>query len=192
MIRTNSLRIARLAKRLVTYAPRTADDPGLLWAAVAVVLVPAPDAILLIRRSDRAGDPWSGHMALPGGRRGSGDATLLDTAIRESAEEVGLRLGPQDCIGTLDDVAPRTPMLPPIAVRPYVFVIPARPLLVPNGEVASVHWASIDSLLQPETYRAVEVDIRGQSHRVDAFRVDDAIVWGMTERILTSLIPHLS
>jgi 8-oxo-dGTP pyrophosphatase MutT (NUDIX family) len=65
-------------------------------AAVAAVLRAPPDGgdaeILLMRRAERHGDPWSGHMAFPGGRREEGDATLLDTAIREAREEVGLDL----------------------------------------------------------------------------------------------------
>jgi len=72
------------------------EDPSLLWAAVAIILTPQPDSILLIRRADRSGDPWSGHMALPGGRREAGDSDLAGTAIRETAEEVGIRLRPED------------------------------------------------------------------------------------------------
>ncbi|MEP6687797.1 MAG: NUDIX domain-containing protein, partial [Gemmatimonadales bacterium] len=89
-----------------------------------MVLVPSPDAVLLIRRADRAGDPWSGHMALPGGRREETDPDLVATAVRETFEEVGLSLAPADLLGSLDDVVPRTPVLPPIAVRPYVFALP--------------------------------------------------------------------
>ncbi|HEU5170288.1 MAG TPA: NUDIX domain-containing protein, partial [Gemmatimonadales bacterium] len=88
---------------------------------MAFVLVAEPDALLLIRRAERAGDPWSGQMGLPGGRHHPGDPDLLATAIRETEEEVGLALDASRCIGVLDDVAPRTPDLPPIAVRPFVF-----------------------------------------------------------------------
>ena len=103
------------------------DDPSLIWAAVAVVLAPDPDAILLIRRAERTGDPWSGHIALPGGRREPADPDLVATAIRETGEEVGIALEPERPGGSLRDVVPRTPALPPIAVRPFVFILPARP-----------------------------------------------------------------
>src|SRR5512138_157863 len=90
-----SSRLDRLRERLAARAVLPEDDdPALRWAAVAVVLVPSPDAVLLIRRAERPGDPWSGHMALPGGRRESGDADLVATAIREAAEELGLALTP--------------------------------------------------------------------------------------------------
>ena len=52
-----------------TFHPQE-DDATLLWAAVSIVLAPNPDSLLLIRRAERTGDPWGGHMALPGGRRG--------------------------------------------------------------------------------------------------------------------------
>jgi 8-oxo-dGTP pyrophosphatase MutT (NUDIX family) len=186
-----SPRLARLRARLAGHRPVTADDPSLLWAAVAVVLVPSPDAVLLIRRADRPGDPWSGHMALPGGRREEGDTDLVATAVRETREEVGLALGPPDLLGSLDDVVPRTPVLPPIAVRPYVFCLPTPPALHPNSEVAACRWAELDHLLLPATYQTVQIDIRGERRDFPAYRLEEAVVWGMTERILTSLFQHL-
>lgn len=186
-----SPRLARLRDRLAGHRPVTDADATLLWAAVAVVLVPSPDAVLLIRRADRAGDPWSGHMALPGGRREHSDADLIATAVRETLEEVGLALTPGDLLGSLDDVVPRTPVLPPIAVRPYVFSLAQRPPLHPNPEVAAYRWAELDHLLLPQTYRTVQFDIRGERRDFPAYQLDEAVVWGMTERILTSLFEHL-
>jgi 8-oxo-dGTP pyrophosphatase MutT (NUDIX family) len=165
-------------------------DP-LIWAAVAVVLAPDPDALLLIRRAERTGDPWSGHMALPGGRQDPSEPDLLATAVRETWEEVGLELGRQHLLGTLDDVVPRTPVLPPIAVRPYVFTLRHRPALSLNPEVAAARWVPLDLLLHPDTYNSVRLDIRGESREFPAYRLDDSVVWGMTERILSSLLLHL-
>jgi 8-oxo-dGTP pyrophosphatase MutT (NUDIX family) len=163
----------------------------LLWAAVAVVLAPNPDAILLIRRADRTGDPWSGHMALPGGRRESGDSSLLDTAVRETWEEVGFRLSPSDMAGVLDDVIPRTPVLPPIAVRPYVFITMARPETILSEEVSTATWVPLSQLLLPETHHPVRLDVAGQTRLVEAFELPNGIVWGMTERILTRLLKYI-
>jgi 8-oxo-dGTP pyrophosphatase MutT (NUDIX family) len=187
-----SPRLARLRERLAVHRPAAdEDDASLIWAAVALVLVPAPDAILLIRRAEREGDPWSGHMALPGGRREPADRDLVATAIRETAEEVGLRLAREDLIGGLDDVVPRTPVLPPIAVRPFVFTLPERPALTPNPEVAATRWVLLDHLLHPETYHSARVDIRGAPRDFPAYRVEESIVWGMTERIVTALLEQL-
>jgi 8-oxo-dGTP pyrophosphatase MutT (NUDIX family) len=184
-------RFARLRERLAHRRTDTDDDPSLVWAAVAIVLAPDPDAILLIRRAERTGDPWSGHIALPGGRRETEDADLLTTAIRETQEEVGIRLGPDDLIGSLDDVVPRTPVLPPIAVRPYVLALSARPTITLNAEVASAQWVAIDHFLRADTHHPVRLEVGGQSRQVQAYQLEDGIVWGMTERIVTNLISIL-
>ncbi|HEY7637755.1 MAG TPA: CoA pyrophosphatase [Gemmatimonadales bacterium] len=185
-------RLLRLRQRLAEAPRQVEQDPSVLWAAVAVVLTPDPDAILLIRRAEREGDPWSGHMALPGGRKNLSDEDLLATVIRETREEVGMTLRADQLIGCLDDVAPRTPTLPPIAIRPFVFVLPARPTLTLNPEVASTRWADLDRLLHPETYRSVRLDIRGERREFPAYQLEDAVVWGMTERILTALLRQLN
>jgi 8-oxo-dGTP pyrophosphatase MutT (NUDIX family) len=115
-----------VVRRRLARAPRQVDaTPLIRWAAVAIVIVPEPDALLVVRRAERAGDPWSGQMALPGGRRAEGE-DLLFTALRETEEEVGLVVPPEALLGVLDDVAPLTPMLPPIAVRPFVKQPPRR------------------------------------------------------------------
>ena len=184
-------RLSRLQKRLASRPHTAGEDPALLWAAVAVVIAPDPDAILLIRRADRLGDPWSGHMALPGGRREPQDSSLLATVIRETSEEVGVELAQEQLLGALDDVVPRNPVLPPVAVRPFAFLLPARPSLRLNHEVAATQWVTLDDLLQPGGYHLTTLEIRGQSHDVQAYRLADAIVWGMTERILTGLLNHM-
>jgi 8-oxo-dGTP pyrophosphatase MutT (NUDIX family) len=184
-------RLLRLRRRLARHQPR--EDAGadpLIWAAVAVLLAPDPDSLLLIRRAVRADDPWSGHMALPGGRRGAEDADLIATAIRESEEEVGFSPSRAQLAGSLDDVAPRTPVLPPVAVRPYVFVLPSRPTLQLNPEVAAVRWVALDHLLDTGTQESIELEVRGELRRFAAFRVDEGIVWGLTERIVSDLL-HL-
>jgi 8-oxo-dGTP pyrophosphatase MutT (NUDIX family) len=184
--------LERLAQRLAARPPAEVTDPGLIWAAVAVVLAdraePGGPVLLLIRRAERAGDPWSGHMGLPGGRRDPGDPDLLTTAIREVLEEVGVRLAPEHLLGTLDDVAPRTPVLPPVAVRPFVFALPEPPPLQPNAEIAAAGWVALPELLDPRTRRTVQVEVRGESRLVSAFVTDAGIVWGMTERILSLLL----
>jgi 8-oxo-dGTP pyrophosphatase MutT (NUDIX family) len=185
-------RLTSLRGRLAARRPLTDEgsDPR-IWAAVAVILTPEPDSVLLIRRAERAGDPWSGHMALPGGRQDPADPDLVTTAVRETLEEVGLALQPDQLAGSLDDVVPRTPVLPPIAVRPYVFVLDRRPELALNPEVAAADWVPLDLLLHPETYHTARFEIRGESREFPAYRVREAVVWGMTERILSGLLGHL-
>ena len=177
-----------LERRFNRPAVQVEPAPVLRWAAVAVVLVPEPDSLLLVRRAERSGDPWSGQMALPGGRR-EGDEDLLFTAIRETEEEVGLVLPPESLVGVLDDMAPRTPVLPPIAVRPYVFRLDRRASVERiSEEIAATHWVPLASLLNDDIYSSAEVMVRYQQMRVPAFRLEEGTVWGMTERILSDLL----
>jgi 8-oxo-dGTP pyrophosphatase MutT (NUDIX family) len=120
------------------------------------------------------------------------DPDLLTTALREAAEEVGVHIPPASSIGALDDVAPRTPVLPAVVVRPFVFVLPERPQLVLNPEVASAHWVELDRLRSAETVRPFGITLRGEPRTFPAYHIDDLVVWGMTERILFQLIQVLS
>lgn len=163
-------------------------------AAVALVLREAADdlELLLIRRAVREGDPWSGQVGLPGGRWGAGDASLEETALRETVEEVGLDLRAQGrVLGALDELRPRTPVLPPIIVRPYVAVLgagaePAAQAVNPNHEVAAWRWVRVGEIFAPETRIVTTVEVRDMRLRVDAYQVGDFTVWGMTERILST------
>jgi 8-oxo-dGTP pyrophosphatase MutT (NUDIX family) len=164
------------------------------WAAVALLLrVNAAGGLdlLLIKRADREGDPWSGHVALPGGRRDPDDASLESTALREVWEEVGVDVWRHGrVIGTLDDLAPRTPTLPPIAVRPFVVAVADVPL-VPNPEVAGAAWIPLAALRAPEATRESVVLARGERWTVPSFVVGEYLVWGMTERILRQFVELL-
>jgi len=155
---------------------------------VALVLAPDPDSILLIRRAERDGDVWSGHVAFPGGRAGPGDRDLQMTAERETLEEVGVRLGQGTLIGRLDDLAPSTAVLPPIVVRPFVFRILHHAELVPNREVAAAIWVPLRDLLSPGVRRPTEHARHGTLVRMAGYHLPIGVVWGLTERILTSFL----
>ena len=183
---------ARLRERLTSRNPRIEDDDTLIRAAVAVLFAPDPDAILFIRRAERDDDPWSGHMSFPGGRSDDDDGDLLTTAIRETMEEVGVLLRPDQLVGALDDVAPRRTQLPPIMVRPYVFALDRRPALALNEEAAEAVWAPVRDLLRPEAYHAMIVQAGEVQRSYPAYRLGERVVWGMTERIVTPLLTLLS
>ncbi len=97
-------------------------ESGMIAAAVAVILHDGAAGLetLFIHRAVRAGDTWSGQIAFPGGRREPTDTDLLATAIRETMEEIGVDLSAAERLGVLDDLYPRTPVLPPVVVRPFV------------------------------------------------------------------------
>ena len=108
-------------------------------AAVAIVLRDGPSGIevLFIHRAEHPEDPWSGHMAFPGGRAEDGEPPLL-TAMRESAEEVGLDLGRAELLGALDEVQAVRRVPVDLAIAPFVFRVPASATPQPNHEVRAV------------------------------------------------------
>jgi len=183
-------RLARaLEERPAMLAP---DDGAPRRAAVAVVLRHGGNDVielLLIKRSERADDPWSGQIALPGGRCDPTDATLQDTAIRETREETGVDIARDGVVlGMLDELRPRTPVLPPIIVTPFVAVV--RPDVSSDqtsDEVALAFWVPLSSLVDPSLTVESEVTARGNRWRVPSYRLGEHVVWGMTERILRNL-----
>jgi 8-oxo-dGTP pyrophosphatase MutT (NUDIX family) len=180
----------RLAQALGSHDASLAErDPPVREAAVALALTPEGDdvVVLMVRRATRASDPWSAHVALPGGRIEPGDASLLNTAIRETFEETGLDLTDAALLGTLSEIRTRSPHLPPIIVRPYVFAVDSRQPLVTSDEIAEVFWAPLSVLFSRERMLRTQVDARGMQISVDAIDFEGRIIWGMTERILRSL-----
>lgn len=164
-------------------------------AAVAVVLHEGDDGLeaLFIHRAVRAGDTWSGQIAFPGGRREPTDADLFATAIRETREEIGVDLSGAEHLGTLDDLHPRTAVLPPVVVRPFVFALTQRPSIVPSREVQSAFWVSFQALAAPRVRGEITVDHPGIPRRVlPAYTLGNRTIWGMSERILTPLISLVS
>ena len=184
-------RIDQLAQALQARPPVLADPTGRARAAVAIVLAPHPDAILLIRRAERAGDRWSGQMAFPGGRWAAEDPDLLTTARRETSEEVGLDLTRARVLGQFDDSAPRPPSLPPVVVTPYLFAVDRAEPLNPNLEVAAAGWVPLDELLRGEVYRPFEYRAEGTRYLFPGYHLNLGVVWGMTERILTPVLSLL-
>ena len=182
----------RLSHALATRPPILAPDDGApRRAAVAIVLRRTADDVvelLLIKRSEREDDPWSGHVALPGGRYDPTDATLQDTAIRETLEETGIDLARDGIVlGMLDELRPRTPTLPSIIVTPFVAIVRPDVRIETSDEVASAFWVALAALEDPSLTVESEVSARGATWRVPSYLLGGHIVWGMTERILRNL-----
>jgi len=182
------MRLERLVAELAATPPRRVEMPERPHAAVALLLAPDPDRILLIRRAEREGDPWSGQLALPGGRREAHDGDLLDTAIRETREETGVLLDRAWQRLELDDLAPITPVLPPIVVRPYLFLLETALVAGLSREVAHAAWVALADLAAPGVYREVDISVRGAPRRVSGYHLDQGLLWGMTERIVTPVV----
>ena len=147
--------------------------------------------VLLIERAVREGDPWSGQVAFPGGRHDPRDATLQDTAVRETREETGIDLAHGLVLGTLDELRPRTPVLPPIIVTPFVAVAPADAVPRPDAEVAEAFWWPWTAFEDPDLSTESTVRIRGADWAVSSYVLGSRVVWGMTERMLRQLAQRI-
>lgn len=157
-------------------------------AAVSLLLVPAAEGVevLMIRRASRAGDPWSSHMALPGGFRNASDADLFATAVRETREEVAVDLTRDtEVLGALPDV---NPVMGQLTVRPFVFARDTRPKVELSAEVEAVAWANLGAIARNDFPAEFELERGGTRHRFPGFRLGENVVWGMTYRVLMELV----
>lgn len=183
-----------LRPRLVSAKPEP-PNPDFLETSVALLLAPGPRGLeaLFIRRAERAGDPWSGHIGLPGGRREPGDADLLNTAVRETREEIGVALPREALLGALDDLEPSMPSRPPLLIRPFVFGVDTRPMVGTSAEVTGSYWIPLESLHAARG--TATVSIREKPLEVPCFRVanlpEGLVIWGLTYRIIGGLLPLL-
>jgi 8-oxo-dGTP pyrophosphatase MutT (NUDIX family) len=157
-------------------------------AAVAIVLTEHTGSLdlLLIERARRAGDPWSGQMAFPGGRVDPGDVTVRAAAERETFEEVGLSLAESELLGRLDDLPGRPAPPGDFAVSAFVFYASAPGLLSLNHEVRDAFWFPLDSLSDRDRYIDHPVDFESDRFFPGILVGDPGrhVVWGLTYRFL--------
>lgn len=180
----NALDHATLASRLRQRLHSVTDGPG--WAATALVLGDGPHGpgVCFIHRAERAGDRWSGHMALPGGRRDPGDRDLATTARRETLEEVGLQLPAP--VGRLADVGGPGRCR---QVAAFVFLLDEQPPLVPEPcEVQAALWIPLRDLLDPRA--AVRHHWSGLVG-FPGIRHGERVIWGLTHRIVAGFVETL-
>jgi 8-oxo-dGTP pyrophosphatase MutT (NUDIX family) len=167
------------------------------YAAVAAVLRErAGEAeVLLIRRAEQVSDPWSGHMAFPGGRRDPEDEDVLATAIRETEEEVGIRLSAENhLLGRLDDLPAIARGKPTgLVIAPFVFALPEDPeLVLREKEVAEFLWASLGALASGTHDTIKSYRFEGRDIELPGYDVEGRIVWGLTHRMLSLLFDVLA
>ncbi|MEW6131106.1 MAG: CoA pyrophosphatase [Acidobacteriota bacterium] len=173
-------------------------------AAVALILREnlGNAELLVIKRAVRAGDHWSGNLALPGGRWQVEDANLLHTAIRETHEEIGIDLSlGGEVLGQLETLKPRNPLIPKVDVSPFIFSAPkafhilkeseSSPLLEINHEVAAAFWVSVDYLKTEGLSDEFRLFIGGEERRWPAYPSEHGPIWGMTERMLSDFLALL-
>lgn len=185
-------RIRALHHALERERPRLiGQDEEVARAAVALLARPSESDVelLFIERPHSERDPWSGHIAFPGGRKQANESDV-DTAMRETKEEVGVDLlatGVQ--IGRLDDVRPSRGG-PQIAVAAFVFAIPATTRPVPDpAEVATVLWVPMTHLTDPASAAEhLHPFPDGRRMSFPAVSYGGYVIWGLTYRIMTQFL----
>ena len=161
-------------------------------AAVAISVrsgVSGPE-ILMIQRAVREGDPWSGHMGFPGGRKDTSDVTDVACAKRETREEISFDLDTHgELVCQLSDVntgwrADRPEML----VAPFIFKVDSTPSFALNHEVDDTLWIPLNFLLDDANRGRHQWDWRGEVLESDAFTYDGRLIWGLSLMMIDELL----
>jgi len=177
----------RVRQALASREPRQAPlSLGTRRAAVLVPLVSAPDggALLLTKRTDTV-EQHKGQISFPGGGVKEGEA-LLDAALRETYEEIGVRPADVDVLGRLDD---QETSVSGFLVTPFVGEIPypSRLRLSP-GEVGAILQVPLRVLLEPSNFRTEVRERGGRTDTLYFYAVGSEVVWGATARIIARFL----
>ncbi|MEQ9424693.1 MAG: CoA pyrophosphatase [Cyclobacteriaceae bacterium] len=156
--------------------------------AVLILLYPDENRICfpLIQRPKYEG-VHSGQIALPGGKFEPEDKNLVQTALRESWEEIGIERDHVSVIGGLSQL-----FIPvsDFVVHPVIGYVNEVPSLTPDQiEVEHIIEADLNGLLDPQNSSETDIEINASLNiRAPYFRVNDKIVWGATAMMLAELV----
>jgi 8-oxo-dGTP pyrophosphatase MutT (NUDIX family) len=175
--------IAHLQARLATL-PDESLAPAQADAAVLILLRPGPEGleVLAEQRAEREGDPWSGHVSLPGGRGSPTDESMRETALRELREEVSIPPEALDGLPRLFDVRRARPSGLRVAVfAGHLLTPPIGVAGVDLEEVATTFWFPLTALQR--TVSQSRSTLFGEI-QVETVPFRDHVVWGFTLRVL--------
>ncbi|MEQ9620296.1 MAG: CoA pyrophosphatase [Deltaproteobacteria bacterium] len=165
-------------------------------AAVMLILRESGEelSILFIKRPESDRDAFSGHVAFPGGKMAEGDKSKLDTAIRETHEEIGVDLNLcGHLIGELDDVNPNNPRTDNYIVTPYLCLLSGEVTLKPNMlEVEAAVWVPLSHLKDEKNVKIRFRERRGRTVQDYVYSYKQYIIWGMTGRIVHQFLSFSS
>ena len=179
-----------IRKRLAEFEAEELDVTGRRQAAVALILreSDAGPEVLFIERARREGDPWSGHMAFPGGRLEPHDPHIRATAERETVEEVGLSLEGASHLGHLGDVLGNPRVETALVISAHAYEVPREvpPLTLEQSEVADALWFPVADLHDPQrhVHFATPPLERARFPGIEVGVPERQVVWGLTYRFL--------
>ena len=158
-------------------------SPPLLRAGVLIPLMGSPSglALLFTRRTDTV-LTHKGQISFPGGQQEEHEAETVETALRESYEEIGLEPSRVTVLGELDDVFTS---VSGFVITPVVGVVEDAGELRPApDEVKSLLLVPIETLLDPNVHSTETRHVDGQDYRIHYYTVGDDVIWGATGRIV--------
>jgi len=187
-------KIKRIRHTLAHHDPAQValEDP--MRAAVALLLQPQQEDlhVLFIHRAHHPNDPWSGHMAFPGGRKDPEDSDLLITIQRETKEEVGIDLNQDgEYLGRLAEVqAMARGRLTNMAVSPFVYLVAPEASPAPDPtEVQDTIWVPLSFMQQEKGEQTVRRDLPDNTTiEVPALVYGGKTIWGLTYRVLREFL----
>jgi 8-oxo-dGTP pyrophosphatase MutT (NUDIX family) len=199
------LSLATVRDRLVTLPP--ARRPGLVapGSHPAGVLVPLHEAggearVILTKRPETM-PSHQGEIAFPGGRvQPHVDGAVVDAALRETEEEIGL---PRELIEVAAELDTLATVASRFTVTPFVGLLAPGPVLHPDPrEVVRVLDVALSELLDDAVYREERWELTsgppppgwgpGPHRTIHFFELEGETVWGATARILADLLTHLT
>jgi len=182
--------VERLRERLGTRTRAAIDRPDAVACAVLVAITPGLDdhTVLYTLRSESL-PSHRGQVSFPGGKQHAEDATLRDTALRESHEEIGLAPDEVEVLGRLDDVYT---MATEYVITPFVGLVPAGYEFSANpGEVSEIFTLEFGELMNPDHHGHESQEYRGHAFTVDLISAGPHKIWGATHRITINLLEVL-
>lgn len=145
--------------------------------------------LLMIERGENPRDPWSGQMAFPGGHADPQDRTLLETAARETLEEVGINIRDQEFLGCLHNLEPRNA---PMLVTPFVFLLSEEAHPATSEEAKEILWVPMSFLLSSANVSSIMINIGHQEVPMGCYRYLDHTIWGMSFRIIREIVSKIT
>lgn len=186
--------IDEVALRLGATKPELSSASHSMRAAVALVLRESDGDLdaLFIRRAEHEGDPWSGHLAFPGGRIDPTDTGPRMAAEREALEELELDLSGARILGQLSDVPGHAES---ICVSAFVYAIAGDPVLRPNYEIREAFWSRLDQLADPNRQAARSFTYLERSMSLPTVRLLDdpraPVLWGITYKFMDEFMRRI-
>jgi 8-oxo-dGTP pyrophosphatase MutT (NUDIX family) len=166
----------RIRRRLKSSSEQNAD------AAVAIIFRynRGDLELLLVKRAEVPGDPWSGDVAFPGGKKDRQDVDILATVFREVKEETNIDLNSILYLGVTKLVC--SSIMPRVGILPLFYLQLKEQEIRINDELTSFFWVSLEKLRSSRDRSVVK------GMYVPVFQIDDDVIWGLTYRIIERLL----